>query len=181
MNKKVAVTGHTKGIGKEIFDYFKSKEYECIGFSRKNGYNIGLENDRKRIITESKDCDIFVNNACVYKDDSQLSLLTEMYNEWSGESKIIINISSKAGDYGDGKYPFHNPVYSDLKSRQDLFANTHNDLPRIINLKPGRLDTELTKTRPGPKMNVSVFNKILDIVLSEDDEFKISSITFVPK
>jgi len=180
MNKRVAVTGHTKGIGEEIFKYFQNKGYSCFGFSRKNGYDVGKKEDRERIIEETKDFDIFVNNACVYHNDSQLYLLEDIYNTWAGIPKIIINVSSRAGDFADGKHPFHNPVYADLKGRQDLFANTNNSLPWIINLKPGTIDTSLTKAREGPKMNVSGVSKILNFVLDSENEFRVRSITFVP-
>ena len=58
---KIALTGHTKGLGKRLFDSL-SEKYETIGFSRSNGYDIKSPVDRKKIIKESKDCDIFINN-----------------------------------------------------------------------------------------------------------------------
>ena len=57
---KIAITGHTQGIGKCAF---KRLSPNIIGFSKSTGYDITKFNDRKRIIEESKDCDIFINNA----------------------------------------------------------------------------------------------------------------------
>ena len=57
---KIAITGHSRGIGKACFDLF-SAEHECVGFSRSNGYDIskGIIN----IIDQSLECDVFINNA----------------------------------------------------------------------------------------------------------------------
>ena len=43
----IGITGHTAGIAKYIFDRFN-----CIGFSRSNGYDIDKEEDRLRIINK---------------------------------------------------------------------------------------------------------------------------------
>ena len=43
---KIAVIGHTKGIGKAICDLYKKKKFEVVGFSRTNGYD--LEQDQEK-------------------------------------------------------------------------------------------------------------------------------------
>ena len=37
---KVLVIGHTKGIGKAIYDYYEHKGYKVKGLSRSNGYHL---------------------------------------------------------------------------------------------------------------------------------------------
>ncbi len=72
---KVAITGHTAGVGKAFYQYFSKKNTEVIGMSRSNGYDLNTDVDR--IIENAKDCDIFINNA--YRDDKQLQLLNGLY------------------------------------------------------------------------------------------------------
>ena len=68
---KIVITGHTKGIGKAIFDKFTEVScHEIIGMSRSNGYDI--EKDFDKIVQEATGADFFVNNA--YKDGQQLKL-----------------------------------------------------------------------------------------------------------
>jgi Glu-tRNA(Gln) amidotransferase subunit E-like FAD-binding protein len=74
---KVVITGHTSGIGKAIYEHFQSKDYEVIGMSRSNGYNI-IDN-KEKIIKETLGCDLFINNAC--DKDGQLELLKSLYNK----------------------------------------------------------------------------------------------------
>ena len=86
----IAITGHTSGIGKFIND-----NYNCIGFSRSNGYDISKDNDRMRMYEESKECDTFIN--CAYYDNYQSILLEELslYNP----NIDIINIGSDVTNY----------------------------------------------------------------------------------
>jgi len=66
---KIAITGHTSGIGKALYDYY-SVNNEVIGFSRSNGYN--LPNSLSDVIEESKGCDLFINSC--YADGVQIDL-----------------------------------------------------------------------------------------------------------
>ena len=60
--KKIIITGHTKGIGKAIFDKFTEVScHKIIGMSRSNGYDI--EKDFDKIVEEATGADFFVNNA----------------------------------------------------------------------------------------------------------------------
>lgn len=69
--KKIIITGHTKGIGKAIFDKFTEVScHKIIGMSRSNGYDI--EKDFDKIVEEATGADFFVNNA--YRDGQQLKL-----------------------------------------------------------------------------------------------------------
>ena len=69
--KKIIITGHTKGIGKAIYDKFTEISCrEIVGMSRINGYDI--EKDFDRIVEEATGAELFINNA--YRDQQQLKL-----------------------------------------------------------------------------------------------------------
>jgi hypothetical protein len=91
----IALTGHSKGLGKALFE-FLSQKHEVTGFSRSNGYDIKSPFDRKKIIKESKDCDIFIN--LVHNYYHQTDLLLELHKSWKGLQKYIINIGTSAVD-----------------------------------------------------------------------------------
>ena len=40
-NKKICITGHTKGVGKAIKERLEQNHYTVVGGSRKNGINVG--------------------------------------------------------------------------------------------------------------------------------------------
>jgi hypothetical protein len=58
---KIAITGHTKGLGKFLYDYYSDSGHQVIGFSKSTGYDINTDIDK--IIDESKNVDLFINNA----------------------------------------------------------------------------------------------------------------------
>ena len=68
---RIFITGHTRGIGKAIFDLYKAKNYFCYGASKSTGLDI------------DKDCDIIVQQMLnfekivlnAYDKDSQLRML----------------------------------------------------------------------------------------------------------
>jgi len=164
---KIAITGHTQGLGQAFLNHFQS--HTVIGFSRSNGYNIVSPADRNKILDEIKDFDIFINNAYNNYDDSQLQLLIDVYNIWKGTDKIIINISSR---YTNGT-----EKYCKDKEQQDLFCRSKEfTLPYIVNLKPGLTDTNRVKHIKGDRLSVDDVVSILDFVLNNN--FKIHSMTF---
>ena len=94
---KVALTGHTSGIGKAIYDIM-SIDNEMVCFSRKNGYDISKTRIVDQIIQESLECDVFINNA--YYSLSQVDILNRLWHYWKRDkTKTIVNISSLS------KYP----------------------------------------------------------------------------
>jgi hypothetical protein len=90
---KYAITGHTRGIGKCAFDKLNPN---IIGFSRSTGYDITTVEGRFRIIEESKDCDVFINNA--NDKFGQIELFLDLYKEWKDQDKLIINVGSRIAE-----------------------------------------------------------------------------------
>lgn len=75
---KIVITGHTSGIGKEIYDKFKEVSCrEIIGMSRSNGYDI--EHDFDKIVEEATGAEMFINNA--YRGSQQLKLFHALKNK----------------------------------------------------------------------------------------------------
>ena len=96
MNKKYAITGHTSGIGKELFDQLSP---DCMGFSKSTGFDITHAKDRYKIIENSKDCHIFINNAT--SGMGQTLMLIDWFRMWKDTSKVIVNVGSRIADRAD--------------------------------------------------------------------------------
>jgi hypothetical protein len=94
---KIALTGHTSGLGQSIYNHF-SKKYEVIGMSRSNGFDI--TSNQKKIIEVASECDIFFNNA--YNGKSQCELLLKLYKKVS-----IITSGSIGADFAQLENPYH--------------------------------------------------------------------------
>ncbi len=91
---KYAVTGHTQGIGKAIYEKLSPN---CLGFCSSTGYDINRKQDRIKIIDAARDCDIFINNATSAL--GQTLLLTDLFYEWKDTDKTIINVGSRVAEY----------------------------------------------------------------------------------
>lgn len=157
---KVIITGHTRGIGKAISDYFTEKGAEVVGFSKSTGYDITNPLHRQQIIEAAVGADVFVNNAYNNFDSSQLELLKGVFRLWGGQNKTIVNVSSRVGGAMD-------TPYGNTKVLLDRFAESMTfRLPKIINLKPGLVDTPRTTHIQGPRLTIKEFISILDFTLS---------------
>ena len=88
-----AITGHTRGIGKCVFDRLSPN---IIGFSKSTGYDITSSIDRRRIIEESSNCNFFINNANA--EFGQTLLFLELFEEWKNSNKTIINVGSRIAE-----------------------------------------------------------------------------------
>jgi len=87
---RIAITGHTSGIGRALAGVLKSRGHEILGLSRREGYNIG---SFVKIANLIEPCDVFINNAQV--SYAQTELLYEVWNKWrSKDNKHIWCIST---------------------------------------------------------------------------------------
>lgn len=139
---KIAITGHTKGIGKALYDLLIYKGNTCYGFSRKNSYDISDAEDRDAIIFKAKDCDVFINNA--WLDFYQVDLFNDIFSLWKEDkSKTIININSRS-KYGISGNPTYSATKKELAkvSYKAMFDNDKKC--RIININPGYVKTDMT-------------------------------------
>lgn len=173
---KIAITGHTSGVGLALKDYFESNGHLVIGFSRKSGYNIANAEHRQKIVAESVDCDIFVNNAYNNFDDSQLEMLKLIYNNWAEQDKLIFNMSSRITDFAVSEH-FLTKTYQDTKRNLDIYCTGKVRDPQIVNLKLGAMDTPRLRLMQTPKMHVSNAVTVVDFVMKNRGNFKVSTIT----
>ncbi len=148
---KIIITGHTKGIGKSLYERFKSAGHDVIGFSRSTGHNIEEASSRELILKESQTADMFINNA--YSSTGQTVLLKDFIDAWSGSSKYIINLSSKLSLFPVGKEPDLDE-YILQKQAQNKLINDRIFLgsPRILNVILGLVDTEMSNIFAGTKV-----------------------------
>jgi nucleoside-diphosphate-sugar epimerase len=86
---KIAITGHTAGIGKALSTVYHSLGHEIVGLSKREGHNI---RNIPKICDMIEPCDVFVNNA--QAGYAQTELLFEMANRWKSTGKHIVVIST---------------------------------------------------------------------------------------
>ena len=158
--KRIAITGHLNGLGKELYTKYKNS----IGFDILEGYDI---KNPQNIINESQDCDIFINNA--YDGFAQAELFKKLETDWYKPGRLIINISSNAV----------------LKKSNETYAQHKRELERvalkstcrITTVRIGLMDTMLVSDRKEIKLNpADVADMILELI---DRPFTVKTIEII--
>lgn len=84
---KIAITGHTAGIGQALAEAYYGNE--IVGLSTRDGNNI---RNIPKIATMIEPCDVFINNA--QAGFAQTELLFEVHKRWADTNKHIVVIST---------------------------------------------------------------------------------------
>lgn len=146
--KKIAITGHLNGLGKQIFNKYNNS----IGFDILEGNDI---KNSKNIINQSQDCDIFINNA--YDGLGQVELFKNLEANWYTPGKWIINISSNA------VLRQTNELYAQHKRQLESVVLKSNCRTTVVRV--GLMDTTLVSNRKDIKINPSdVADMILELI-----------------
>ena len=90
---RIFITGHTRGIGKAIFDLYKGKNFLCHGVSKSTGMDI--DKDCDAIVKQMANFQYIVLNA--YEKDSQLRMLQMIVERYQDDPKKIAVITSTSG------------------------------------------------------------------------------------
>ncbi len=87
---KIAITGHTAGIGKSFAEYLSSRGHQIVGLSKRDGNNI---RNIPKIVEKILPCDMWINNA--QAGYAQTELLYKVVEAWKDDgSRMIWNIST---------------------------------------------------------------------------------------
>lgn len=150
---KIAVIGHTRGIGKAICDLYKKKKYQVVGMSKSNGFDI--IHDQEKILENIEDCSLVVLNA--HADRGQLKLLKNIYGRHAFDRMKVVVITSTSGleeepDYSQFKIwdKFQYVQYCEIKKeligyiselQDELFSKPLS----VYDVCPDVVDTDMTK------------------------------------
>ena len=142
---KIAVTGHSAGIGQALVKQFENNGHEIVGLSRRNGYNI---RSLPKVAGMIEPCDMFINNAQV--GYAQTELLFEVWRRWQGQQKYIVNISTQMTDMllpPKEEWDEYIIQKKALELANQLLEN-RNSWPRLLLVRPGGIATQPGQTPP---------------------------------
>ena len=167
---KIAVTGHTSGIGEAVYDMCDltlEGQNDVRGYSKSNGWNIA-EEDGDKVIQEliEFDPDVFINNA--YYPGIQTKILTTLFEEWKGKPKTIVNVGSIAGymaqvtddpghhRYGDDKFEQAQFIVS------NSFRDDNEHQIRMFNISFSFVNSALLARSIGHELHLEKMIDVLD-------------------
>jgi nucleoside-diphosphate-sugar epimerase len=144
---KIAITGHTAGIGKALAQEYANRGHEILGLSRRDGHNI---RNIPKICDLIYPCDMFINNA--QAGYAQTELLFEMAGRWTGTKKHIMVISTMMTQDPTSCLPGlsmdqYRVQKLSLEEAVRQIRFRHLDLELTI-VRPGNIATSADKTVP---------------------------------
>jgi NADP-dependent 3-hydroxy acid dehydrogenase YdfG len=144
---KIAITGHTAGIGQALANCYHSRGHEIVGLSKRNGDNI---RNIMKISQQIEPCDMWINNA--QDGFAQTELLFEMARLWQGTRKHIIVISTMMTQQPSSPLPgldmdLYRVQKVALEESIRQIRNRHLKI-NITLVRPGNIATSADKTVP---------------------------------
>lgn len=143
---RIAITGHSNGIGKSFAQYLSSRGHEIVGLSKRHGDNI---RNIPKIVDKILTCDMFINNA--QAGYAQTELFQHVAYQWKNDSdKMIWNISTvMASDYKMPDIPgMEDKSLAEYRSQKRALedaiktAKSQSVSCRIILIRPGAVATQ---------------------------------------
>ena len=165
----IFTTGHTKGIGKALNDYYGGR-----GFSRSNDYDLTNKVDRYKMYDQLDDCTVFINNAFCYNDPTspehmwvQTEILYELYNKMT-KDQIILSIGSNTVDENQRRVWPYQAAKAGLHKAINQLQYTSGG-PKICSVRFGYVGTEDIITKFNPKAYVALRDAVtcVDFVVQQ--------------
>ena len=158
---KIALTGNLAGLGECLYKMLLDSGHEVIGFDIQEGYDINSKDIRSNILDESKDCDVFINNA--YANPGQFELLRLLIE--SNCHNIILNVGTSITNCSqellenDAEWQQQDQSFRSeylvQKKLQDEYIQTKQQLSSgqsiLLTTKPGWLNTSLVNNVPSSR------------------------------
>ena len=146
---KIAILGHTKGIGKAIADLYRKKNYTVVGLSSSNGYD--LHCSQVEIMEQLDDCQLIVLNA--YVGRGQMTLLKRIYGKFIFEDKKVAVITSTSGTPMGEDEELLDPEYAEYCKNKKILIEYIEQLQQellnrplsVYDICPDVVDTDMTK------------------------------------
>ena len=177
---RIAITGHTAGIGQAFAKTLSSRGHEIVGISRRTGDNIRRTEHVANLVAP---CDLFINNA--QEQYAQTELLYAVWKRWRGiENKHIWNISTQMATQPingmpDGQNDITMSAYRNQKlaleeaSRQLRFKDSW---PCISIIRPGGVATQ-AQFDNSSKADVDQWAQSIIDIFSHNENISISEIS----
>lgn len=177
---KIAITGHTAGIGRALAQCYTRLGHDVVGLSKREGNNI---RNTPKICDQIELCDVFVNNA--QAGFAQTELLFEMAQRWAGTQKHIVVISTQMTQYPVSVLPGldmdqYRIQKVTLEESVKQLRNRNMNI-RFTVVRPGDIATSSDKTVP-PSADVDNWARTLIEIfaLAEKNNLSVPDISLGP-
>jgi len=136
---KIAITGHSAGIGQALANLLEQRGHKIVGLSKRYGHNI---HNIPKISQLIEPCDIFINNA--QSHFAQTDLLFAVWRLWRGQDKKIVNISTEMVSMEVPPREDWDEYLIQKKTLEQAnnLLGMRSELPRLTIIRPGAIATQ---------------------------------------
>lgn len=141
---KIAITGHSAGIGRAFASYLGDRGHDVVGLSKRDGNNI---RNIAKTVEKILPCDMWINNA--QSGYAQTELLYKVVEVWGeDESKMIWNISTMmthipgVPDIQGLPYMAIAEYKNQKRALEDAFLELRSRPVRMCLIRPGSVATQ---------------------------------------
>lgn len=170
---KYVITGHTKGLGQILYNYF-SQQHDVLGLSKSQGFDISNDDIRPFIDGDT----VFINNAYDFNDHLAQSRLVHAAYRCCDHRQIVIG--SYTSDFTHQKTTGPQ-LYSIGKLAVEAASNQMFAADKNITLvKPGYIDVESASHADVVKINPVEISKLIDELVAKPYRTKVVTIVQEP-
>ena len=126
---KIAITGHTRGIGQACAELL-GHEHDIVGYSRSTGCDISAPAFPGDYWSDIDSCDVFINNA--HEQDAQLKIVQALFDRWKNQNKIIVNIGALGEKMPENSYARKHPDFNEYCKTKIQFHQAVQDIQMQI-------------------------------------------------
>ena len=172
---KIAITGHTAGIGQAFAQILQHRGHNIVGLSKRNGDNI---RNIPKILEKIISCDLFINNA--QSGYAQTELLYAVWEAWQDQpGKHIWCIGtmmtqSPIDQSVPGQSDMAMSQYRNQKiALDDAIVQLRNKkhMPVITMIRPGAVATQPGQIFEWPYCNVNAWaNTVISTMLLANEQ-----------
>ena len=172
---KIAITGHTAGIGQSLANILQNRGHEIVGLSKRHGDNI---RNTPKIVEKIIACDLFINNA--QAGYAQTELLYAVWQAWQDQpGKHIWCIGTMMTQIPvELDVPGHSNIdmsqYRNQKiALDDAITQLRNKkhMPVITMIRPGSIATQHGQKAEWPHCDVDTWtNTIISTMLLANEQ-----------
>jgi hypothetical protein len=162
---KIAITGHSAGIGRAFVNVLQNRGHEIIGLSKRHSDNI---RNTPKIVEKIIPCDLFINNA--QEGYAQTELLYAVWQHWQDQpGKHIWCVGTMMTQYPVAPVvPGHTDIdisqYRNQKiALDDAVTQLRNKkhMPVITMIRPGSIATQPGQTAEWPYCDVNAWAELI--------------------
>lgn len=178
MNKKlnIVITGHTRGVGNDLYTHFLDQGHAVDGFSKTVGFDLTIDDWRGNFLHLMKhsDTDVLINNA--YMGGVQNSIFKEVFHEWRHDYRTIVNIIDRGVFMKSASDPY-------IANKKELVAISKKARIqaerkcRVINVYPSTLNHREEYGKDTSVLDTKELASLIDMAINQPHHIEIGDLS----